>query len=479
MKFLDEYKILENISQAKAILRKVNKNVDDINYNKIIDKTNKDGYTGLLTKLFFIDKVDLEEVLNLYDDLKHKKIDVGQISKKTYDEILDFVYDDIIEENNIEYLFDHNNYRVFWIKTYEAGLTINSPSWCLKTKNYWEQYIAKGSNIVAILNDYVNKSGKTSLPTPETFFGEMYRNTKKPEVRLGITVKRTHSFDYFDDDNNSLGIYYKLCDDIAKKAYDIVVQQRFMNNDEKLEFILDEFGKLVENFGSKSFDYHYYKFHEESKEKEDKLLKFLSSEILGENVAKFLRKSENRLFVLQELQDSNGLNDIFLYLLYGDEIPLSGTFLDERGSGYDLLMRFTYGIHKYKWGVNYILQSYESIDEYFKNVCENFHILIIGDNEAGGSPLYNIIYMGELEKDGFRKYYKYEFKNNEHVIHFNINKFLLENVNDTIIYPDKNYDIDYMTNRIISDLKDLFIIENENENIITLKIKNNELYKNI
>jgi hypothetical protein len=71
MKNFKNFILNENLAQAKAILRKNGLTVDDENYKEIIKKTNKDGYTGLLTKLILVEGEDMQEVFDLYDDLKN------------------------------------------------------------------------------------------------------------------------------------------------------------------------------------------------------------------------------------------------------------------------------------------------------------------------------------------------------------------------------------------------------------------------
>ena len=60
MKFLHNYNsILESVTYAKAVLRKKDLDVNNPEYLKICDITNKDGFTGILTKLHFMSNVDL------------------------------------------------------------------------------------------------------------------------------------------------------------------------------------------------------------------------------------------------------------------------------------------------------------------------------------------------------------------------------------------------------------------------------------
>ena len=133
--------LLENIAQSKAILRKLGLTIEDDIYQKIIDTTNKDGYTGFITKLVFKDDVDLDEALDLYTSLKELGIDLAKVSKKSYDEILDIVYsdeedtDESTEVNKggvkpkpslLKLVGKVDGYRIYLVPTYEEGLKIKT-----------------------------------------------------------------------------------------------------------------------------------------------------------------------------------------------------------------------------------------------------------------------------------------------------------------------------------------------------------------
>jgi Na+-translocating ferredoxin:NAD+ oxidoreductase RnfG subunit len=66
MKLFEDFILNENLAQAKSILMKKGLTADDETYKKIIQKTNKDGYTGLITRLILGDGEDMQEVLDLY-----------------------------------------------------------------------------------------------------------------------------------------------------------------------------------------------------------------------------------------------------------------------------------------------------------------------------------------------------------------------------------------------------------------------------
>ena len=89
MKFLHNYNsILESVTYAKAVLRKKDLDVNNREYLKICDITNKDGFTGILTKLHFMSNVDLNEISELCNALKSKKVDASKLLKMKYEDII-------------------------------------------------------------------------------------------------------------------------------------------------------------------------------------------------------------------------------------------------------------------------------------------------------------------------------------------------------------------------------------------------------
>ena len=379
--------ILENISQAKAILRKSGESTDNQDYLKIIEKTNKDGYTGILTKLVFKEGVDIDEVLSLYDTLKDKKINVGDISKKSYDDILDFVYSEE-SDSDINFIFEYGNYYVFEVKDYEAGLNMFSPSWCLKTKKYWETYCRKGINIVAIDKKYANKRGKTKLPTPNTFFGEHYTNTKKPEIRFGITVYSSGTgFEYYDDDNRMEKKHKKLISEISNKSREYLDfgSSEFRHSGEILDDLIDIIDHFIETestISAMSFDLGGFAL---SSEATGKLEHFLNNTEYpaGKTILETIKDNKEEILSSSEFTQNNGIYDMILYIAFkGMEHYLSGISLSER-SQYDICFRYSYGVHKTLWGREMISQSYSKPLDFYEEVAENINKLFIEDDSYG------------------------------------------------------------------------------------------------
>jgi hypothetical protein len=228
-------KFNENISYSKAILNKLGISPDNTDYTKIREICGKNvGYIGILTKIRFVDEIsDMDEIESIFHILKDSKIDINKLNRMSYDQILDIFYDDIKNKDNKDYemVFKDSSYTYYKINTYVGNLKLGSPSWCLKTKSKWDEYISAGlQQWVVVSNDWVGK-----LLTPDTFYlGGTYNNESKPWVRYGISTKEKGDFVSYlgNDDNNrqlnfsprswtAFGILYTIFNIIRgdKKSY--------------------------------------------------------------------------------------------------------------------------------------------------------------------------------------------------------------------------------------------------------------------
>jgi hypothetical protein len=486
MKYILKYdSILENLSQAKAVLRKVGSDVGDERYKKILDKTNKDGYTGLITKLVFIDEIEIDEVLSLYDQIKQNKLDSGKLIKLSYDEILDLIYDFSDEKNDIIFLKQVDNYKVFLVKTYNAGLEINSPSWCLKTKFHWDNWNKKGVNLVAIDQKFV-KGNKTNLPTPNTFFGDTYTNTKNPSIRYGITLfKNKIDYNYFNDDNTQSVKDEGIIKKIILEIKDIVIIDNSLTitkDEEEMVSIIDTiFDDILDITGFDNyitFDFGGYRFSHSDTEKLETALK--TKTINYENstipVIDFLRMEEIKNIVLghSNFISNSGIYDIILYILYGkNSHPLSGMYLSER-EDYDKCYRYTYGIHKTLWGMEYILQSYNNPQDYYLEVVKNFHMFVVGDKYFGEINQGLRIDSNDISED-FINFYTYRKVENHYIINFYVEEFLeyLKTKNIEITFwmetEEKNI-IDRIFNILSSIMEDITIKKDGEKNYFEIPI---------
>jgi hypothetical protein len=103
--YIEYMKVNENIALAKAILNRrgiIQDSSEFGDYLKIREMCQKTpGYVGILTRLRFEDGVsDMDELEHILDTLKEAKIDLGQISKMSYEQILSLVIDKIEQKSD-------------------------------------------------------------------------------------------------------------------------------------------------------------------------------------------------------------------------------------------------------------------------------------------------------------------------------------------------------------------------------------------
>lgn len=219
MKYLQNFDyIIENVSQARKILKENDIDKDDIRFKRIVDKTKRDGYIGIITKLVFEFGLSLNEALAIYETLKSLKINIGdyELVKKLDDEKssnqekIQAIHD-IIKKTKVanapiggyNLLFESGGYNVYMVDSYYGILCTGSPAWCLKTKSHWKSYTEtkRGTQFVLIKSDFV-KDGKIEMIVPNTWNSGSYKNeTGSPKDRYGVTIYPYGRMDIFDDNN--------------------------------------------------------------------------------------------------------------------------------------------------------------------------------------------------------------------------------------------------------------------------------------
>lgn len=380
--------INENISYAKAILRKKNIEPNNDNYKKILDITKSDGYTGLLTKLHFVDNIEINELEQLYNDLKDKKINVSSLLKKSYDEVLDEVYDDIDVENGIKIVGEYDKYIIFYIPTYEDGLEINSPSWCLKTKSMWDRYTndRNGKNFVLIEKKYT-KGLKTKLSTPNTYFGK-YTNTQKPDIRIGITIYNINRYDAFDDDNK---ILFSIDNNILKICNEYLLNNDLLklkkyNNEFDYDNLYDYIDSILERYNIREIPYSQlgYDYSINIEINKETFIKILNEEYSNNLTLKeFLVENKNEV-LSSDIVSWCGAVDLILYYAYDEsnDIELGGFLLKET-EPIEMWYKYSYGFCDTYFGKLFILQSYQSIDKYYEDLSKyGIYSLIFNNVES-------------------------------------------------------------------------------------------------
>jgi hypothetical protein len=442
-----EYQIFENIAQAKSILRKNNGSQEDDDFQKIIGATNKDGWTGLLTRLVYKDGVDVDEVISFYPDLKKSKMDLGKLNKMSYDDIIDLLYQDSNNPDKIDFVGRVGNYLIFHIKEYEEGLKICSPAWCLKTKLHWDQYVTSSSaQFVVIQENYVNKSGRTKLLTPNsTAYMGSYGNERNPNIRYGITYyfKPKDTFEIFNDNNDTVNLKHSnkkdlelILDEIKKYTEDeglikIKRKRKIENLDDPYTVIKNILKEAIIGNDPNSFDYDisesigHAMYHREMLDIFDEVNEILKEE-MDTSLKEWWNEYTDRILNDSDLIHSDGLTDYILYYMTGgnsiDETPnhpLSGVFLNERELT-DHCYKFMYGYHFNKYGKMMILQSYDTIADWFIYIFKNFASIFFEEPAQTAYDVETIEWYNKLYKE-FSRYGK------ENSINIFIEKFISYN----------------------------------------------------
>tara|TARA_R110000772_G_scaffold95789_3_gene194158 strand:+ start:7147 stop:8889 length:1743 start_codon:yes stop_codon:yes gene_type:complete len=396
-KFSDrEYQIYENLAQAKSILRKNGGSIEDDKFLQIADATNKDGWTGLLTRLVYRDNADVEEVIGFYPDLKKSKLDLGKLNKMSYDDIVDTLYDDANSDNDgIEFVARYGSYLIFHVKTFEDGLKICSPAWCLKTRIHWDDYTNGGYQFVVIDEEYTNKSGKTNLQTPNSssYMGS-YSNTKKPGVRYGISVKSDYNIKVFDDSNREdpnypSGILHEIKSYIKNKG-GFIIPSRGEDTSE-FDYIKEKIIYFVENISiisgrAQHWDYSVYAWSDVNYYfMFNTFIEFMEED--GIDIYEFYHDHRQEIINDHDLTFCCGTIDWILYRLSGNAdhddggIPLSGMFLKEREFGANSF-KYIYGFAQNKYGKMYVLQSYPTIADWYEFMLMDFYKVFLTEDES-------------------------------------------------------------------------------------------------
>lgn len=383
MRYLSQYRVFENIAQARLILRRNNISIDNDDFKKIIAKTNRDGYTGLLTRLVFEDGVDVNEIIGIYDDLKGSGLNLAEISKLSYDQILDKIYPDK-RSANYELVFQYKNYNCYLIKNYQGILEIGSPSWCLKTKSHYDSYTNNGKNLqfVLIRKDKISNN-KIKLMSPElsTDYEISGYRSINPDCRYGITVRnnKLKTVDIFNDNNINT-----IDPDILQKVKEWARESGFINistGDNFVDYIVNMVSEIISDVNPLSFSYMFNDI------KDRKMPISYVRRFLNQNPPKFWKDvtkeeywnkflneySSNRIEIGDsEVSNMCGLADIILYELDilssatpDDAHPLYGIRLRECEES-ESIIKYMYGYQNAVYGIEMIKQSYGSIESWYE-----------------------------------------------------------------------------------------------------------------
>ena len=479
MKYLKEFDlIIENMAQARKILKDNDINKDDEKFKAITDKTNKDGYTGFITKLVFEFAMNIEGALDIYDELKKYKIDLGtpKIKEILNDKGMPNAYkiQHIVElirkakkgEENGDYelLFNSNGFNVYVVNDYKGIMCTGSPAWCLKTKSQWKSYTEqkRGTQFVLIDSRLVGENDEFELIVPDNWDGKSYQKPGWETTRYGVTIYPTGRMEIFNDGNTQSMVKFKDDElEVTHGSLPIFVQrvlkelhtyfikeiqphipniveepktpEDFEQNDEYDNFkevldrviVYDSDDELFVEGSNTSFNYTVefdsFKTEEVYQEFIDAILRGMNIET-KEQLFNFMKVYKNRIDAEPYFTEYSGIMDIFYneFLCYDFEAerteeeegeialdeyptvtkrshPLGGYYYDEAGIG-ETSMKYYYGFQHDKYGKAAILQSYDTLTDYYAAMANNFFD-IITEGEILYMEIDSYFNMNQIEPD--------------------------------------------------------------------------------
>jgi hypothetical protein len=429
MRYLKDFDyIIENMSQARKILKENDISKDNKDFKKILDKTNRDGYTGFITKLVFEMAMDVDSALKLYDDLKEQNIDIGgsKIKKILNSNVANNVkiqeIIDIIrktkkdsEKNDFELIFKSQGFDVYKINNYEGIMCTGSPAWCLKTKSFFDQYTKtkKGTQFVLINSRLVEDDGKFKITVPNTWDGERYRKPGFESLRYGVTIYPSGRMEVFDDNNIQYLIEIKDGEVVSNKSINPFLRgaikelyDYFMKN---IKTSLPEYSSTPKNYDDFKEKVELALDYSESKRSFSDMIERTSFNI-DEKYTNFLNELKNLIGVETKEDLFNEVNE-YIFNMFSDdfftsncgildiflnevasrsgeftrlenypnitarEIPLGGYWFDEQETG-DLAIKYYYGFQYEKYGKAALLQGFGSLENFYKEMADNFYEIL-------------------------------------------------------------------------------------------------------
>jgi len=420
MKHLKEFDyIIENMSQARKILKDNDIDKDDERFKKIIDKTNRDGYTGFITQLVFEMGMNVGSALSFYDDLKEQSIDIGspeikkildnnQSNNKKIQDILEIIRKKK-DQKDFDLVLKSNGYDIYQIHNYEGALCTVSPAWCLKTKSFFDQYTKtrRGTQFVAVAEYMSGKEDNifNKLKVPNTWNGNRYSNSTYATIRYGITIFPSGSMEVFDDDNTQIHV---------AGSGDKLVIRGDGNKETTLRHILvaiyDYWEENIKSEIDTSSVDGYDQFIDILEDAVERHRSWFSSMVSGGDSSQIYDDFIEDVLQLFDVDTKRGLFDImddFIDKILSDsymtencgvldillnefvsssgefpqleefpgitkrEIPLGGYWYDEQDTG-DLVIKYNYGYQYDKYGKAAMLQAFGTLENYYKKIAEEF-----------------------------------------------------------------------------------------------------------
>lgn len=127
----------------------------------------------------------------------------------------------------------------------------------------------------------------------------------------------------------------------------------------------DEEEVYDDSFSNGMYQYDNIRIEEQIKNFEEK------AEENGLNVPKFMSEYKDTIYSDSSFTLNSGFIDAILYKYDKQKGILAGYQLNE-SSNEEYYMKYSYGYYKYDMGRNFILQSYNTMDDYFKDTAKLF-----------------------------------------------------------------------------------------------------------
>ena len=149
-------------------------------------------------------------------------------------------------------------------------------------------------------------------------------------------------------------------------------------------------------------DNYYQKNYDDVENDIKKLKKELKKQ--GIDLFEFISKHEEQVFSDFGFEYNSAFVDSILYSYDNKKGILSGSKL-EGSENQDFFMKYNYGFYTYDMGKKYILQSYASLDDYYKETSEKLFLGYLDRNITGDSnKISNLCSITKKYTDGYTIY---------------------------------------------------------------------------
>ncbi len=196
----------------------------------------------------------------------------------------------------------------------------------------------------------------------------------------------------------------------------------------------------------------------------------------------------NKELIFKNIRCYDSINGIVDYVLYtlDKKYPLGGDKLSDNEDE-ELFIKYSYGYHNNKYGEEYILQSYNTLGEYYRDICKKILLQVVLENIGYSDGIFDINFLKRFKNKVYNNFISEE--GNDILINFH--KFeeeccgLADGSSEWLRYDRlnkkpgiDNYDklFKYVYNSIESFLfseisgTDCIELENINDDYIKLKI---------